>query len=268
MISFPNCKINLGLQVLRKRTDGYHDLSTIFYPLPLKDILEILHSDSNRFTAYGHPIPGNGNKNSCEEAWQLLKTDFPTLPNVHIHLYKNIPIGAGLGGGSADGAFTLLALNQQFHLGLDTPALLHYGARLGSDCPFFILNKPCLGTGRGEQLEPLALDLSPYNIVLVNPGIHISTAEAFARCTPHEATISLRDIVRQPVHTWPQQLTNDFEEPVFQLHPTLREIKATLYAQGALYAALTGSGSSLYGIFEKAGTPTALPLSWNYHILR
>jgi 4-diphosphocytidyl-2-C-methyl-D-erythritol kinase len=268
MVYFPNCKINLGLQVLRKRTDGYHDLSTVFYPLPLRDILEIIHSPHSAFTAYGLPIPGNENRNICEQAYQLLKSDFPTLPNVHIHLYKNIPIGAGLGGGSANGAFTLLALNKQFHLGLDTAALLRYAARLGSDCPFFILDRPCLGSGRGEQLEPIDLDLSPYTIILVNPGIHISTAEAFARCTPHDTGISLRDIIRQPIHTWPEQLTNDFEEPVFQLHPELREIKTLLYAQGALYAALTGSGSSFYGIFEKANTPASLPLSWNYRILR
>lgn len=265
MISFPNCKINLGLRVLRKRADGYHDLSTVFYPLPLQDVLEILHSPTPAFTTYGLPIPGNGN--ICEKAYQLLKTDFPTLPAVHIHLFKNIPIGAGLGGGSADGAFTLLALNRQFQLGLDTPTLLDYAAKLGSDCPFFILNTPCLAAGRGEQLQPISLRLDAYRIALVNPGIHISTAQAFALCTPREDGISLRDIIRMPVPTWAQSLQNDFEEPLFQLHPELRGIKETLYAQGAVYASLTGSGSSFYGLFPTDRTPASLPLSWNYRIL-
>ncbi|HXB06101.1 MAG TPA: 4-(cytidine 5'-diphospho)-2-C-methyl-D-erythritol kinase [Puia sp.] len=278
MVSFPNCKINLGLKILRKRPDGYHDLSTIFYPLPLHDVLEILHAPENSFTAYGIPIPSNGNANPtpipgaangnlCEQAWLLLKADFPALPNVQLHLYKNIPIGAGLGGGSADGAFTLLALNKQFHLGLDTPALIDYAAQLGSDCPFFILNIPSLGGGRGEQLEPIPLDLSAYRFILVNPGIHISTAQAFGLCTPRETGMPLRDIIRQPMATWSGSLVNDFEEPVFRLHPRLREIKETLYAHGAVYASLTGSGSSFYGIFERAGTPASLPLSWNYRTL-
>jgi len=266
MVSFPNCKINLGLRILRKRSDGYHDLSTVFYPLPLKDVLETLHASNPGFTAYGIPIPGRDN--ICEKAVDLLKADFPTLPDIQIHLYKNIPIGAGLGGGSADGAFTLLALNRQFHLGLDTPRLLDYAAKLGSDCPFFILNTPCLGGGRGEKLEPVVLHLSAYRFVLVNPGIHISTAQAFSLCTPREEGPSLRDIVQAPVSTWPGHLHNDFEEPVFRLHPELRSIKETLYAHGAVYASLTGSGSSIYGIFEKAQTPTTLPLSWNYRILQ
>lgn len=266
MVSFPNCKINLGLRILRKRTDGYHDLSTVFYPLPFKDVLEILHSPQPAFTAYGIPIPGASNL--CENAHRLLRADFPDLPTVQIHLLKNIPIGAGLGGGSADAAFTLLALNKQFHLGLDTAQLLQYAARLGSDCPFFILNTPCLGGGRGEELEPIDLDLQGYHFVLVNPGIHISTAQAFSLCIPRETGMPLKDIIRQPVQHWRDALINDFEAPVLRLHPELREIKEILYAQGASYASLTGSGSSFYGIFPKAHTPAALPLSWNYRILR
>ncbi|HEY4111609.1 4-(cytidine 5'-diphospho)-2-C-methyl-D-erythritol kinase [Puia sp.] len=266
MVSFPNCKINLGLRILRKRADGYHDLSTVFHPLPLKDVLEIIHSPSPAFTAYGLPIPGTGNL--CEKAYKLLKADFPTLPDIQIHLYKNIPIGAGLGGGSADGAFTLLALNKQFHLGLDTPRLIDYAARLGSDCPFFILNTPCIGGGRGEKLEPIPLDLSAYRFVLVIPDLHISTAQAFARCIPREGEKPLADIIRQPIDTWRDQLVNDFEEPVFQLHPPLHEIKEILYTHGAVYASLTGSGSAFYGLFPKAHTPETLPLSWNYRILR
>ena len=265
MVFFPNCKINLGLRILRKRADGFHDLSTVFYPLALKDVLEILHAEKTGFTAYGIPIPGDGNL--CERTWRMLKADFPTLPEVSIHLYKNIPIGAGLGGGSADGAFTLLALNKQFHLGLDNPMLIRYAAQLGSDCPFFILNTPSLGSSRGEELEPIALDLGAYRFVVVNPEVHISTAQAFSGCTPREEEVPLRDIIRQPVASWKGALVNDFEEPVFRLHPELREIKDTLYASGAVYASLTGSGSSFYGIFERGSVPASLPLSWNYRIL-
>ena len=267
MISFPNGKINLGLQILRQRPDGYHDLSTVFYPLPVTDILEILPSPTQTFSAYGLPIPGDPSTNLCEKAYRLLKADFPDLPPIQIHLYKNIPIGAGLGGGSANGAFTLMALNTQFRLNLDTPRLLGYAARLGSDCPFFILNKPCLGSGRGEQLDPLPLDLSAYRFILVNPAVHISTARAFAGCQPREDRMPLRDIIQQPITTWRDQLTNDFETSFFQLHPQLGEIKETLYAHGALYASLTGSGSSFYGIFPKTNTPATLPLSYNYRIL-
>lgn len=287
MVSFPNCKINLGLRILRKRADGYHDLSTVFYPLPLKDVLEIIRapsgdtpssvdhptpantptSPSPSFTAYGLPIPGDLANNLCTKAWQLLKTDFPDIPIVHIHLYKNIPIGAGLGGGSADGAFTLLSLKNQFHLDLDSTQLLQYAAQLGSDCPFFILNTPCLGGGRGEQLTPISLDLSGYTFALADPGVHISTAQAFSLCTPAEETLPLKDIISQPIHTWKEHLRNDFEEPIFHLHPQLRKIKETLYAQGALYASLTGSGSSFFGIFKKHSAPATLPLSLNYRIL-
>jgi 4-diphosphocytidyl-2-C-methyl-D-erythritol kinase len=267
MRAFPNCKINLGLHVLRKRADGYHDLSTVFYPLPLTDVLELVPATQPAFTAYGLSIPGGG-ANLCEKAWQLLKADFPTLPPVHIHLFKNIPIGAGLGGGSADGAFTLQLLNRLFGLGLDTPRLMAYAARLGSDCPFFILNTPSLGGGRGEQLEPLALDLGAYSFVLVDPGIHISTAEAFAGCTPKEDVRPLAAILRQPVAAWRDSLTNDFEPVLLRRHPKLAGIKEALYTQGALYASLTGSGSTFYGIFEKDRVPATLPLSWNYRILR
>ncbi|HEY4335773.1 MAG TPA: 4-(cytidine 5'-diphospho)-2-C-methyl-D-erythritol kinase [Puia sp.] len=265
MVFFPNCKINLGLKILRKRPDGYHDLSTVFYPLPLKDVLEFIPASEPAFTSYGLPIPGSGN--ICEKAWKLLKADFPTLPNLHIHLFKNIPIGAGLGGGSADGAFTLLALNKQFHLGLDPAQLIDYASRLGSDCPFFILNTPCLGSGRGEKLQPIDLDLSGYRWVLVNPEIHISTAQAFAGCTPRDNGTPLGDIIRQSVSSWKEQLDNDFEGPMFRLHPQLRGIKEALYAGGAVYASMTGSGSSFYGLFEKDKTPASLPLPWNYRIL-
>jgi len=277
MVFFPNCKINLGLRILRKRPDGYHDLSTVFYPLPLRDVLEVVRASRDGFFSYGAPIPLNDSRDSggsgsgtnlCEKAYALLKADFPDLPRVAMHLYKNIPIGAGLGGGSADGAFTLVALNKQFRLGLDEAALMDYAARLGSDCPFFILNTPCVGGGRGERLEPLALDLGGYRFVLVNPGIHVSTARAFGLCTPRAEEVPAADIVRRPVEAWRDALVNDFEEPVFALHPELRAIKSTLYESGAVYASMTGSGSSFYGIFTRDRVPASLPLSWNYSILR
>ncbi|MBS1665239.1 MAG: 4-(cytidine 5'-diphospho)-2-C-methyl-D-erythritol kinase [Bacteroidetes bacterium] len=258
MILFPNCKINLGLRILRKREDGYHDLETLFFPLGIKDVLEINRSTELTFTAYGAPIPGDESTNLCLKAYHLLKKDFPTLPPIHIHLYKHIPIGAGLGGGSSDGAFTLVSLNQQFHLQLTTPQLLDYAVQLGSDCPFFILNTPHLGSGRGEQLEPIDLDLKGSKIVLINPKIHISTARAFSLCKPTPTGPSIKDIIRQPIQSWRDTLINDFEEPVFRMHPELRTIKETLYAQGALYAALTGSGSSLFGIFRATSSPELL----------
>jgi 4-diphosphocytidyl-2-C-methyl-D-erythritol kinase len=288
MLIFPNCKINLGLRILRRRPDGYHDLETIFYPLPLRDALECIRlapGDTHtaydpadvgskarepRFTSYGLPIPGDPDNNLCLKAWRLLKKDFPQLPPAHIHLLKNIPIGAGLGGGSADGAWTLKALDTQFHLGLSQEQFLHYATQLGSDCPFFILNTPSLGGGRGEQLTPVDLDLSPYTFALVDPGIHISTARAFSRCTPAEDPIPLTTIIAQPIDTWRHQLQNDFETPVYRLHPELEKIKPILYAHGALYTSLTGSGSSFYAIFPKDQAPATspFPMNYNYRILR
>ena len=288
MLFFPNCKINLGLRILRRRPDGYHDLETIFYPLPLKDALESIRlapenapaapdpaapghePGTPRFTSYGLPIPGDPAHNLCLKAWRLLKQDFPDLPPVHFHLLKNIPIGAGLGGGSANGAWTLKALDSQFHLDLSQEQLLHYAAQLGSDCPFFILNTPSLGGGRGEQLTPVPLDLDNYTFCLVDPGIHISTAMAFSLCRPAENPTPLTSIIAQPITQWRDQLINDFEEPVFQLHPELEKVKPTLYAHGALYASLTGSGSSFFGIFPKDQAPDHLDFhfSYNYRILR
>jgi 4-diphosphocytidyl-2-C-methyl-D-erythritol kinase len=271
MLFFPNCKINLGLTILRKRPDGYHDLETVFYPLPLKDALELIPTGDNEptFNSYGLPIPGDPAGNLCLKAWRLTKKDFPDLPAIDIHLYKNIPIGAGLGGGSADGAGTLTGLNRLFQLNLSHEQLLGYAAQLGSDCPFFVLNTPCLGQGRGERLQPLPLDLSSYSFALVDPGIHISTAQAFALCTPHETNSSLPAIVSRPIETWTGSLINDFEEPLLNLHPELHKIKETFHTAGALYTSLTGSGSSFFGIFQKHKVPLTSPFhkSYNYRIL-
>jgi 4-diphosphocytidyl-2-C-methyl-D-erythritol kinase len=255
MVSFPNCKINLGLKILRRRADGFHDLETIFYPLPLCDILEAVRSTHLQFTPTGRPIPGDPDANLAVRAWHLLRRDFPHLPFVHIHLHKQIPIGGGLGGGSADGAFMLQLLNRQFRLGLDTDRLVSYATQLGSDCPFFLINSPCLGRGRGEQLEPLPLDLSAWTILLVHPGIHISTAEAFARCHPDDSGLSLNRLIVQPVRQWRNTIINDFEAALFPEYPILQDIKQVLYERGALYASMTGSGSCLFGIFEKGKAP-------------
>jgi 4-diphosphocytidyl-2-C-methyl-D-erythritol kinase len=259
MVFFPNCKINLGLRILRKRGDGYHDLETVFYPLPLRDVLEIVHpapAADFRFTSSGLPIPGDPVSNLCVKAWDLLKKDFPDLPPVETFLYKNIPMGAGLGGGSSDGAGMLQLLDAFGGLNLGQEKLLEYAAQLGSDCPFFILNKPCLGRGRGEVLEPLDLDLSPYSFVLVHPGIPVSTALAFSQVTPCIPDQPLKEIFGQPVRTWPAKLVNDFERPFLRQRPELAEIKEKMYAQGALYVSMTGSGSSFFGIFEKGNLPS------------
>ncbi|HEY8690297.1 MAG TPA: 4-(cytidine 5'-diphospho)-2-C-methyl-D-erythritol kinase [Chitinophagaceae bacterium] len=249
MISFPNCKINLGLNIIRKREDGFHDLETIFLPIPFTDILEIISSDKTEFTITGLPV--NADDNLCIKAYNLLKQDFPDLTAIKIHLHKVIPMGAGLGGGSSDAAFTLQLLNEIFKLNLKTEQLINYGLQLGSDCPFFILNKPCFATGRGEILQKINIDLTNYKILLVNPGIHIDTKWAFSKIVPRERKISVKEIVKQPIETWKEELQNDFEVPVFAEYPEIEKIKSNLYDLGAIYASLSGSGSSVYGIFSK-----------------
>lgn len=265
MILFPNCKINLGLNIIRKREDGFHNLQTIFYPLPLQDALEIITDNAGTgctLTTTGFTIEGNG-ENICAKAYALLKKDFPQLPAIQLHLHKAIPIGAGLGGGSADGAFTLLLLNKKYHLNISEADLIKYALQLGSDCPFFIKNKPCIGTGRGEKLQEIALDLSPYKIVVVNPGIHINTGWAFGQITPKPATTDLTQLFGKPMPLWKEELTNDFEPPVFQKYPEIENIKTTLYGQGALYAAMSGTGSTVYGLFKKDEVPAiSFPLHY------
>lgn len=256
MISFPNAKINLGLNIIQKRADGFHDLETIFYPVPgLRDALEIVHGNAAdgtlNFTHSGLEIAGDTTNNLCSKAYHLLKKDFPELPSIQMHLHKTIPMGAGLGGGSADGAFTLTMLNQQFGLGLNEQQLISYALMLGSDCPFFIRNQPSYATGRGENMQPVSLDLSMYRFVLINPGIHVSTAWAFSQLQPGKPKKSCLAIIQQAVTNWKNQLVNDFEIPVMQAHPEIQTIREELYQQGAVYASMTGSGSTVYGIFEK-----------------
>jgi 4-diphosphocytidyl-2-C-methyl-D-erythritol kinase len=261
MIQFPNCKINLGLSILEKRNDGFHSLETVFYPAALNDILEITNSQQQENVAFsnsGNPIPGDVSTNLCKKAYDLLKADFPQLPPVKIHLHKNIPIGAGLGGGSSDGAFALTILNELFQLKLTKEKLIEYAAQLGSDCPFFILNKACHATGRGEIMQPISINLDPYTMALIHPSIPISTAWAFQQITPFIKEKSIAEIIQQPIKTWKEELINDFENPVFKAHPQLAAIKNYLYDQGAIYASLSGSGSSLFGLFPK-GTLLNLP---------
>jgi 4-diphosphocytidyl-2-C-methyl-D-erythritol kinase len=251
MISFPNCKINLGLRILRKRNDGYHDLETVFYPLPFYDIIEVIQAaDGPEFSGSGHRVDGEPANNLCIKAFELLKKDFPDLPAVKLHLHKTIPLGAGLGGGSADGAFTLQLINQKFHLGLSRDQLLNYALQLGSDAPFFIINKPCLATGRGEVMEEIAIDLSSYWVLLANPGIHVNTGVAFSGISPAIPEKSVQVIIQQPVDTWKQELINDFEATVFKTYPLINQIKETLYSEGAVYASMSGSGSTVFGLFE------------------
>lgn len=249
MVIFPNCKINLGLHITGKRPDGFHELETVFYPVPLKDIFEIVPSTSLQFQSTGLAIPGNPESNLCLKAYHLLQYDFPHLPPVHMHLHKIIPMGAGLGGGSADGAFALRLLNQKYQLNLSTEQLIEYAAKLGSDCPFFIMNSACYATGRGEILTPINLDLSCYRFVIVHPGIHINTKWAFEQIQPGLPLRSIKEIIQLPIQDWKYNLSNDFEAPIMQNYPAIEAIKLALYKDGAIYASMSGSGSAVFGIY-------------------
>ena len=285
MITYPNAKINLGLHVLRRRSDGYHDIETLFVPCQeVHDILEIIPSDTLQLYLYGLPLdgmqhPDHGSKghpggmrgerafsrdaapagaetaesNLCVKAWRLLSREFG-IPAVQIHLYKGIPAGAGLGGGSADAAFTLSMLNELFSLKLTPAELASRAAILGSDCPFFLYNRPMLATGRGEILEPFDIDLSSFRMELSLPGIPISTREAYAGLRlPEEGTgrkrDSLREILKNPITLWKSLVVNDFESGIFAAHPEIAAGKKALYERGAAYASMTGSGSALFGLF-------------------
>jgi 4-diphosphocytidyl-2-C-methyl-D-erythritol kinase len=250
MISFPPCKINLGLNVVLKRTDGYHEIETCFYPVPWTDILEIIPSDTLAFTQTGISIPGEPEGNLCVKAYQLLRGDFD-LPPVKIHLHKIIPAGAGLGGGSSDGAYTLQLLDTIFKLEINPAQLKAYASRLGSDCAFFIENKAMIGTGRGEILERAKIDLKGKFVVLIKPDVHISTAEAYNSITPAFSQNRIQDVIEMDISKWKSLLCNDFEIPVFKKYPVIAEIKTNLYQYGATYASMSGSGSAVYGIFEK-----------------
>ena len=258
MISFPIAKINLGLNVVEKRPDGYHNLQTVFYPVPIKDALEVQVMDEAFPSDYdcdlkvtNITIEGDEQRNLVVRAYQVLKQDFPTLPRIHTHLWKGIPTQAGMGGGSSDCAYMMLLLNQQFQLGLTDEQLIEYAAKLGADCAFFILSRPCYAEGIGEKLQPIDLSLSGYYIAVVRPDIPVPTKEAFSRIRPHYPAQNCRETVMQPIETWRNTLINDFEESVFALHPEIGDIKQRLYDMGATYAAMSGSGSALFGLFKK-----------------
>jgi len=256
MILFPNAKINIGLNIVSKRSDGYHNLQTIFYPLAIKDAVEVVEAHELRFSSSGLNIPGSADENLCLKAYHLLKIDFTELPTVHIHLHKHIPIGAGLGGGSSDASFFIKLMNQKFSLGLENSQMEHYASKIGSDCAFFIQNKPAYAIEKGEQLSLIDLDLSSYFIVLVMPPIGVSTAEAYQGLSPAPAADSLTEMIKLPLPDWKSTIKNDFERSVFSKYPEIAKIKASLYEAGALYASMSGSGSSVYGIFKD---PLKLP---------
>ncbi|PKR80983.1 4-(cytidine 5'-diphospho)-2-C-methyl-D-erythritol kinase [Brumimicrobium salinarum] len=250
MISFPNCKINIGLNILGKRKDGYHEINTLMYPVPIHDVLEIIPHKNFSFSSSGLPIPGKYEDNLVIKAYELLKPEFNLAP-VHIHLYKNIPMGGGLGGGSSNGAFALKMLNEIFKLNLNERQLQDRALKLGSDCPFFISNCPQLAKGRGEVLEKHPLNLKGSFLMLVNNGIHINTKEAYARVEPKTPNYFIENLVMEPFESWKSDVYNDFEVPTLDKYPDLQTIKDKLYANGAFYAAMTGSGSTMYGLFAE-----------------
>lgn len=261
MIVFPNAKINIGLQVTEKRADGYHNLDTIFYPIPLKDSLEIVPfgsqdeapADDCSLHLLGQRIEGAPGDNLVMRAWRILREAGYDVPPVSVWLYKHIPSGAGLGGGSADASFMLSTLDQMFRLHVGSERLAAFAARLGADCPFFLHNVPMYARGTGDILTPISLSLSGCRIVVVKPPVSVSTREAFADIIPTQPEQTLEEKIRRPLGEWKDIVTNDFEKSVFARHPELKAIKEQLYSSGALYASMSGSGSALYGLFPAQG---------------
>ncbi len=249
MIVFPNAKINLGLQILKRRHDNYHDLETVFYPIKIYDALEIIESPKMEFSVSGTSIEGEIKDNICLKAYDVV-ADHYELPAIQIHLHKNIPIGAGLGGGSSDAAFMIKALNDKFELSLSIEKMKSYARKLGADCSFFIENKPVFAEGIGDQFSESELDLSTYNFVIVKPAIHISTSEAYQLIIPNGQGKRLKQQIKTPVENWKNNVINDFETGILDKYPEIREIKETLYQSGALYASMSGSGSAVFGIFK------------------
>ena len=264
MLVFPNAKLNLGLYVTERRPDGFHSIESVFLPLPWTDVLEILPAPAGQpktsITLTGCPIPGAPATNLCVRAYELLQADFPQLPPAQLYLHKIVPIGAGLGGGSADAAFALKATNNLFGLSLSAEALENYARRLGSDCAFFIRNKPVLAVEKGDVFEEIDLNLTGTGCMVIYPNLHISTAEAYARITPQQPAHPLRAALAQPMAMWRETVSNDFETALTPTHPVLAKIKQQFYAAGATYASLSGSGSAVYGLWP-AGQEIA-PLVW------
>ncbi len=262
MIAFPHAKINLGLQVIAKRHDGFHNINTCFYPIGWSDVLEIVKSATMSFTCSGLDIPGDPRNNLCLKGYRLLQERFQ-LPPVNMHLHKVIPMGAGLGGGSSDGAFTLKLINDLFQLDLSVEQLQQYAAELGSDCPFFIEGKPVLASGRGNEFTPLALSLPAKYLLVVYPPIEVSTAQAYAALTPCPPPKSLEEIIQQP-DQWQVDLKNDFEAVVFDQHPEIAGLKHSMIQAGAVYSAMSGSGSSVFGFFDTPPDLETLAAGYSY----
>lgn len=261
MILFPNAKINLGLNIIAKRNDGYHELESVMIPVGLFDILELTEQATFEMIQSGIPVAGSTDDNLCVKAWRLMHERY-SIPNVRIHLRKQIPMGAGMGGGSADGAFVIEGLNTLFQLNLQIEERQQLAAVLGSDCPFFIRNTPQLARGRGELLRPIAFNNKGYFLKIVNPGIHISTKEAFSGVQISGEQGALENQILLPIESWRDTVKNDFEVHLFELHPSLPQIKAALYKEGALYASMSGSGSTLFAIY-----PQKPPLSFSKYPL-
>ena len=256
MITNPNCKINLGLHIVEKRPDGYHNIETVFYPIDICDKLEINPSEKFTFSQNGIQLECSDSDNLCVKAYNMIKKDFPHIGNVDIKLTKNIPFGAGLGGGSSDAAFTLKMINNIFTLNLSSKQLSNYARKLGADCAFFIENKPVYATEKGDIFETCNVSLKDYSLLLIKPDVFISTPEAYSGVKPCKSPNDIREILSHPINTWKDRLINDFEVSIFQKHPLLAEIKSSLYKHGAIYASMSGSGSSMFGLFPKDYTIT------------
>ncbi len=265
MISFPNAKINLGLYITGKRKDGFHNIETVFYPIGLSDILEIIKAEDDKFQFQnsGLIIPGDPDKNLCIEAYNLLASDF-NISAVKVYLHKKIPPGAGLGGGSSDGSHTLILLNQIFKLGLSNEELKDYARKLGSDCAFFIDNNVCYAYEKGDQFEPIGLSLKGYYLAVIKPHFTISTKDAYSNIKISQTNSTIKVAVQQKINSWKNNLQNEFEPSLFIKHPELSDIKKKLYEHGALYASMSGSGSAVYGIFKDKPNTMALSPSYFY----
>ncbi len=265
MILFPNAKINLGLRVIERRNDGFHSLETVFLPVNLVDVLEFNESDSNRNTIkITGLIPDDAPENNLVlTVWEKVYEKFE-IPHVNIHLHKNIPVGGGLGGGSSDAAFMLMGLNRLFNCNCSKEDLKEMSAAIGSDCPFFIENTSSVGTGRGEVLQSIDLPFKNYRILLVCPGIHISSKEAYSGVTPKTDGKPLRDVIKMPIDTWKNSITNDFESFVFLKYPLIQKIRQDMYDMGAVYASMTGSGSCVFGLFREIKTTETDALFGNF----
>ena len=254
MLVFPNAKINIGLNILEKRPDNFHNIQTIFYPIGLSDALEVVEDnsieDDFEISFSGIEVDAEPQNNLVVKAYLMLKDKYK-LPKIRIHLHKNIPFGAGMGGGSSDAAFMLVLLNNLFDIGLNQEQLLYFASLLGSDCAFFVLNYPCFATKKGEVLQSINLDLSQYSIVVAKPDVNIPTKNVYSLVTPNNNVQSLEELIKLPIEQWKDTIVNDFEKPIFKQYPKIAALKQKFYDFGAIYSQMTGSGSAIFGIFDK-----------------